>query len=164
MVKKAIIKSFEFYADEEGTIFAIVRGKFKRLSQNERSGGYKYVTVSKNGKQSKVSVHRIVCTAFHDNPSMKSQVNHIDGNPRNNSSSNLEWNTPSENQTHSRYVLGNATGFRDRAIICVDTGKKYVSTRDAWRETGVNYCHISECASGKRKTAGGMVWKYDTHG
>ena len=54
--------------------------------------------------------------------------------------------------------LGNQTGFHDVPIVCIETGKTYKSTRDAWRATGVGYSHISECANGKRKTAGGYHW------
>lgn len=122
--------------------------------------GYEYVEVRCNGKRKKFSVHRLVAQAFCENPQNKQQVNHIDGDTTNNWASNLEWVDSSENQYHSRYVLGNQTGFKDRPVVCVDTGETYISTRDAWRKTGVNYCHICECAKGKRKRAGGMRWEY----
>jgi hypothetical protein len=56
-------------------------------------------------KHKGVRVHRMVALAYIPNPENKPQVNHIDGNPKNNNVSNLEWCNASENVTHS-YKLG----------------------------------------------------------
>ena len=147
-------------ADREGNVYIKTASGVKPLAKHKRKGGYEYVEVFINGAKKKISVHRIVAKAFCENPNQHPQVNHIDGNPSNNRADNLEWVSGSDNQLHSRYVLGNETGFKDRPIICIDTGEEFISTRDAWRKTGINYSHISECASGKRKTAGGFKWGY----
>lgn len=149
-----------FLVDELGNVFRETKNGVKPLKKHTRNGGYEYVCVSVNGKCKKISVHRLVASAFHSNPSNLPQVNHIDGNPNNNRADNLEWVSGSDNQLHSRYVLGNKTGFADRPVKCLDTGEEYISTRDAWKKTGVRYSHISECARGKRKTAGGRRWEY----
>lgn len=54
-----------------------------------------------DGSLKTIKLHRLVCTAFHQNPENKPQVNHIDGVRDNNNSDNLEWCTNSENQLHS---------------------------------------------------------------
>lgn len=147
-----------YSVDELGNIF-MHNGKPK--AKHIDVYGYEYIILprenSKHGK--KKLVHRIVAEAFIPNPEHKPQVNHIDGNKRNNSVSNLEWCDNSYNQTHSRYVLGNVTGFEDVSVECIESGEVYRSTRDAWRATGVGYSHISECINGKRKSAGGLHWR-----
>lgn len=63
--------------------------------------GYHMVDLGDGVSIKRHLVHRIVATAFHQNPYNKPQVNHKDGNKANNAESNLEWNTQSENQLHS---------------------------------------------------------------
>ncbi len=50
----------------------------------------------------RTGVHQIVARTFHGPPlEGQTQVNHKDGDPRNNAISNLEWCTQSENIRHS---------------------------------------------------------------
>ena len=37
---------------------------------------------------------------------------------------------------------------------------EYESIREAERRTGIDHNNINNCCKGKRKTAGGFVWKY----
>lgn len=159
-LKIAMAASNYFGVDRDGNVYLETPYGFRRLPKYKRKGGYEYVEVTTNGVRKKISVHRLVAMAFHANPHKFTQVNHIDGDPSNNKADNLEWISGGDNQLHSRYVLGNETGFKDKPVVCIDTGKKFKSIRDAWRKTGINYSHISECASGKRKTAGGFKWGY----
>jgi hypothetical protein len=48
----------------------------------------------------KLFVHRLVALAFCPNPDSVNIVNHIDRNPKNNCSTNLEWVTASGNTQH----------------------------------------------------------------
>jgi len=81
------------------------------------------------------SVHRLVAQAFISNPQQKPQVNHMDGNPRNNQASNLEWVTQSENALHAlrtglmvpitKYLRPAKPGkenIRARAVLQLDPG------------------------------------------
>lgn len=71
------------------------------LQQSNTTTGYKKVDLSCNGKRKSFKVHRLVASAFIDNPEHKPHVNHIDGNPLNNHVSNLEWCTQQENVAHA---------------------------------------------------------------
>lgn len=64
--------------------------------------GYGHVTLhDNNGRQERVWVHRLVAKAFIPNPEGKPQVNHINGDKRDNTVSNLEWCTIRENLIHA---------------------------------------------------------------
>lgn len=66
-------------------------------------GKYLRFSLRKKGTKPKtVSIHRVVCTAFHDNPENKPQVNHLDTIKYNNFYLNLAWSTQSENIIHAQ--------------------------------------------------------------
>lgn len=70
------------------------------LRQTAKSRGYKYVQLQVNGVYWTIGVHRLVAVAFIPNPENKPQVDHIDGNPSNNSITNLRWATQTENMNN----------------------------------------------------------------
>jgi hypothetical protein len=65
-------------------------------------GKYKlpYVHLYKESKRESRLLHRVVAKAFIPNSDNKTDVNHIDGDRKNNASSNLEWTTRLENMQH----------------------------------------------------------------
>lgn len=81
----------------------------KELKQYETKK--EYFTVSFKGKA--IGVHRLVALAFIPNPEDKPQVNHIDGNKKNNHYTNLEWCTNRENQLHA-WQIGLQPRGKDR--------------------------------------------------
>lgn len=138
--------------------------KERELLLDSNRQGYKRVTLSKNGTRDRRAVHRLVAEAFLSNPEDKSQVNHIDGDPSNNNVKNLEWNTPKENQWHSRNILKNDSNVtKKRPVLCVDTGEVFPSIREAQRVYGKN-THIWEAASGRRKKAANKKWNFIKEG
>lgn len=53
--------------------------------------------------------------------------------------------------------------LKGKPVVCVSQDgveQEYITAREAQRQTGVNYKHISSCCLGKRKTAGGYFWKF----
>ena len=69
----------------------------KILQPRENTNGYFVVTL--DGEQ--VSVHRLVATHFIPNPYNHPQVNHKDGNKKNNHVKNLEWCSTVDNAQHA---------------------------------------------------------------
>lgn len=77
----------------------------KILNPYKQKAGKNYyrsvVKLSKDGSRKDFKVHRLVADAFIPNPELKSNINHIDGNPLNNRVDNLEWCTQKENIIHA---------------------------------------------------------------
>lgn len=88
----------EYLVSDKGEIYSIRRGKI--LSLHDR-GGYSSVMFCVKGEKKRVNVHREVAKAFLPNPLNLPQINHIDGDKKNNNVSNLEWVTSSENAQHA---------------------------------------------------------------
>ena len=86
--------------------------KYDKSKKNKRGQFYLRVTLSKENKQKRLQVHRIVAKHFLDKVEGKNIINHIDGNPENNHYSNLEWCTHSENELHSYNDLGKINKVR----------------------------------------------------
>lgn len=78
----------------------------KILSDRVANTGYKVVCLTRENNPKTYSVHRLVATAFIENPLNKPCVNHLDGIKKNNNVYNLQWCTYSENEQYSYRKLG----------------------------------------------------------
>lgn len=47
-----------------------------------------------------------------------------------------------------------------KKVLCVETGKVYLTMHEASKQTGAAVSAICSCCKGKAKTAGGFRWKY----
>lgn len=85
----------------DGLIYSDNSGLMKT---RDRAGtDYQIINLSKlDGSKRTFRVHRLVMMAFNPVENMDElEVNHIDGNKKNNKIENLEWCTASENQIHA---------------------------------------------------------------
>lgn len=64
------------------------------------TNGYLSACLWKNGKQRKLSIHRLVAKGFVPNPHNYKEVNHIDEDKTNNRYDNLEWCTHKYNMNY----------------------------------------------------------------
>lgn len=133
--------------------------------------GYLRVRINKNNKRYTLNVHRMVATAFIPNPENKPQINHRDGNKKNNFFDNLEWATNQENQDHARangLILPPPRGYDNSCSMEVLQYNKYTleliqkwgSISEASRALKIPTTNISKSSSRKRMIAGGFIWRY----
>ena len=67
-----------------------------------QDNGHGYLSVSLfNGREKRFYIHRLVAEMFIQNNKKYEEVNHIDGNKKNNKVENLEWCTSKENKQHA---------------------------------------------------------------
>ena len=86
---------------DKGEVYSDITGLMK--TRNKGNTEYQIINFMRNdGKKKTYRLHRLVLMAFKPiaNPE-DMEVNHIDGNKKNNCLSNLEWCTSSENQNHA---------------------------------------------------------------
>lgn len=130
--------------------------------------GYAHIGLWRQQKCKQVRLHRLVATVFcpNDDPSNKTQVNHINENKLDNRACNLEWCTAKQNTNHGTAIARRVYG-RERAVECLDkttgsTVRIFKSQAEANDWCGVSRYdgHISACCNGKQKTAYGYRWRY----
>ncbi len=73
----------------------------KILSQFTSNAGYAIRSLSHENKSVNINVHILVAEAFHGLRPTGMEVNHRDGNKKNNRADNLEWETDSGNMMHA---------------------------------------------------------------
>lgn len=74
--------------------------KERILSPRDNGVGYYGVSLCRSSIQKRCLIHRLVAQHFIENQGDKPMVNHKDGDPSNNTVSNLEWVTMRENVCH----------------------------------------------------------------
>ena len=101
----------------DGRVFSKKSNRFLR-PKILNGKDYYYIQVCKNSKIKNFLIHRLIAIHYIPNPENKPQVNHIDGNKKNNVISNLEWVTNMENGNRYqndrigiRCILKNRTGW-----------------------------------------------------
>ena len=159
--------------------FRTVKEKEKKTFIGKQ--GYERVELSKDGVNKKYNVHRLVAEAFVDKYEKENyyerylEVNHINGIKSDNRAENLEWVTRSENELHAyKMQLAKNTEKqrnvvrlwckenKNKTIIQLSLENKFIkewkSAVEVQEQLGINRKNISQCITGRNKTAGGYKW------
>lgn len=142
----------------DGRVLSYKSGRWKELRPNDNGLGYLRVGI---GHGNPCYVHRLVAETYipNDNPAIKTQINHKDGNKKNNRSNNLEWCTPSENDIHA-FKLG-LKEIKGTPIRIIETGKVFKSQKECAKSINGIQANISLCLKRKRHTHRGYHFEYE---
>lgn len=144
----------------------IIKFVYKGKIINTKTKGNNYVQVhlTKNKKQKRYLVHRLVAEAFIPNTQGKSQVNHINCIKYDNRVENLEWNTPRENTQHA--IRNNRKKQNTIKINQYDLNGKFIKQWESMLEIAKKFNTTKQniwlCCNQKhnRKQAIGYIWRY----
>ena len=161
--------------------------KGKTLSLQKVNSGYLIVDLYKNDKSTKFLVHRLVGMAFQDICGEYRdglEVDHISTDRTDNRVENLHWVTRSENRLNpitrqrvSDAMKGKRKGDKNTCYNKLGgEHHKYIqvvqynlngtqiaefeSLVDVERKLGINQTSVCNVAKGRRKTAGGYIFRY----
>ena len=90
-----------YYINREGLIYTTRKRCKGFLKPQLNKKGYYCTRLSLNDKRKGFLLYRLIALSFIENLNNYNAVNHIDGNPQNNTIDNLEWCTQSYNCKHS---------------------------------------------------------------
>lgn len=122
--------------------------------------GYYRVGISNELGRKSVFIHRIVATAFLPNPNNLPQVNHKDGNKKNNHYLNLEW---CDNSHNIRHAIDNGlmkmpfgenhpnTSLTEKEVLEIRQASlnKYFKRRDLAEIYGVTESNVKDIRNGR---------------
>lgn len=143
-------------------------GKILKLTENHK-GYLGFCTSIETNKKIYVRVHKAVAENFVDNPQNLPFVNHIDGDKKNNRSTNLEYCTNRNNSEHS-IIVGLYNPYHNpnvcKKIYCVENNMIYESITEAARTCQIFSVSIESArknisrALRQNQKAYGKTWKY----
>lgn len=146
-----------YYVSSSGEISHEMKdGSLRNLSKSITGKGYLQVAIARKS----MLVHRCVAIAWLSNLHDYPEVNHKDGNKKNNNSSNLEWTSRKGNMDHA-FANGLHNAPRRPVIgthVVTGASIHFGSQFEAQRH-GFDNGHISRCIHGKRKTHKGYRWR-----
>jgi hypothetical protein len=162
-----------YCVDDRGEVFSIartferdnrgrqqvVRVPSRRLTQCLNRNGYPFVRLYAGNKGRTFEVHRIVCRAFHGEPTEDAEAAHLDGDKTHTAPANLAWKSRADNMAdkrrHGTHLTGEAVpGAKltvEKAIAIYQRAQAGEVIRVLAREFGVDEAAI-------RKIKRGTLW------
>ena len=161
-----------YLVSDKGRLWSTITNRFIEGTPTGRCG---HIDVSFKNKVRRDHryTHRLVAEAFVPNPNNHTVVRHLDDDPSNNLSSNLEWGTQKDNMRDAirnerfRFLTNSdrelAMQKRRMPVVAIrlvdgDTSE-YKSQQEASRKLNISQRDISAVINGKRKSAKGYCFR-----
>lgn len=136
----------------------------KLLKYNKVNGGYLRIGLYKDGKREFFLVHSLVALMFipNDNPSIKTEINHINEIKTDNRVENLEWCDRKYNVNYGTRTKRQAKANSKKVMAISTTENKVLVFQSITQaeKLGFNSSYICKCCQGKQKTHKGYTWRY----
>lgn len=162
-------KVIDFASNYEVSNTGFVRNKTTKyiLKGRETANGYLQVSlkIDNENKFMNKYIHRLVAQFWLDNIDNKKEVNHIDGNKKNNNMLNLEWVTAKENSNHRVNVL-NKKITDNKKVGMFNKQNQLIQIFNSVKQAGQYFeksrVNIDNALKHKnnQQTAYGYIWKY----
>ena len=132
---------YKYRLSNYGRLYDVKGKKLIVGSRNER-GNATYRFVMENGETWLVYNHVLTALVWlppNSEPTKKTQVNHIDGNPVNCHVSNLEWSTRKDNMRHAFQtgLTKNDSWTEEEDAVIIEVVKKYGNGNVPWKTVGI---------------------------
>ena len=145
--------------------------KGRMMKAHSINSGYLAVGLRNEQGKRQHLVHRLVATAFVENPQNLPDVNHKDEDKTNNRADNLEWCTKLYNSNYGNAQAKSSAAHLNHPDLSREVRQLspsgellhvYPSAMEAARQTGISQSGIVRCCNGEKyyKTAGGYRWEY----
>jgi hypothetical protein len=116
-------KDTEYFITEDGKVFR--NGKLMK-TQYQKKYGYEYKIMKINNVRTSVYIHRMIAETYIPNPENKPEVNHWDGDTKNNIINNLFWATSSENKIHKTRILKRGVRENHNMVKLTETDVEWI--------------------------------------
>lgn len=140
------------------------------MKPQNNGNNYLHIGFRNGGNKEMFYLHRIVWEAFNGKIPEEMEINHNDENPQNCSLSNLSLATRVENLNYGNHRVNQSLSQKNNRVTSKQINqyslngafiKQYPSQMAVQRETGIPASNISMCCTGKIKTAGGFVFRFN---
>lgn len=130
------------------------RGDWRDLKTSPDGGGYLQAFMNDNGQRYVRKVHKLMQDAFFEYDPERPEINHINGNKRDNRIENLEQCSRLENMRHAcdtkLFVRPDDSGRPKKRVKILETGAIYDSESDCARAINGDVSNVSACLAGRR--------------